>query len=69
MIPKTSEGKINNAYEKVFIQVFINLQWASEDKLNVVCWKGPMPNNPQERLQNIKFNDGYNKHIKAYYGI
>ena len=46
MIPKTSEGKINNGYEKVFIQVFTKPQWASEDKLKVVCGKGPTPNNP-----------------------
>ena len=26
-----------------------------------------MPNNPQERLQDVKFNDEYNKHNKAYY--
>ena len=56
MIPKTSEGKINNGYEKVFIQVFTKPQWASEDKLKVVCGKGPTPNNPQERLQNIKYD-------------
>ena len=67
MIPKTSEGKINNGYEKVFIQVFTKPQWASEDKLKVVCGKGPTPNNPQERLQDVKFNDEYNKHNKAYY--
>ena len=61
MIPKTSEGKINNGYEKVFIQVFTKPQWASEDKLKVVFEKGPMPNNPHERLQDVKFNDEYNK--------
>lgn len=67
MIPKTSESRINNGYAKVFIQVFTEPQWASEDKLRIVCGKGPMPNNPQERMKNIKFNDEYNKHIKAYY--
>ena len=59
MIPKTSEGKINNGYEKVFIQVFTKPQWASEDKLKVVCGKGPTPNNPRERLQDVKSNDEY----------